>query len=359
MSSIMNRLGFLAVSVVALSFAASMAAAGQDPEFYVRTMRTVGTNRADGVRTAAMGGASTGIADGVASITENPGGLGAFTGKGVDVGLGFDWLDDGNDNADQTTFRLGGAMSLGEYLPAGAKNQAVGGYIGTQRYSGAAGVGMGRDETDFVLGYGVHLMDDLIGGVAVGLYDGSWSAGQAAVPFDRSYTGGEIRVGGIYRVEENLTVGAVAGYSIGSYRDRAAYAANADGNSLERWDLRVGAAYQMSDYTLLAGDLWYDHMKTDQKTIVAEKNNSWGLSVGVEQQVLPDILALRGGLYYERNSYSSDGSVRFVDGGSYSKGRFGFTAGAGLKFRCFDIGYALDVNSGGDIKNTLDLGAEW
>lgn len=93
--------------------------------------------------------------------------------------------------------------------------------------------------------------------------------------------------------------------------------------------------------------------------MLRENDKSWGLSVGVEQLVVPDVMALRGGLYYDRTSYSGSGTVSFVDGNSYSKGRFGLTAGFGIKLYSFDLGYSLDVNSGGDVKNLLDFSAEW
>ena len=349
-------------------------AMGMDKEFYVNTYRSIGVSPVQGQRAAAMGRTGAGIADGVASINNNPAGLGAFTGYGMDVGLGYDWLDDGITSTDQVSFRLGGAVSLEKWRPSGASNQTVGAQLYTQSYSGAGGVSMERAQAGFALGYGIHLMQDLVAGASAALYDGDWSAQGSPTPFDRGFTGGEFKVGGLYRFSDEFTGGIVGGYSVGSYNDKGAYAQNNGSGNLNRWNLKAGVGYQFCDTTLLAGDIWYDNMSTkvggkgghgsiQGVPAIEERNRAWGVSAGVEQQVLPDVLALRGGMYYDRTSYSSAGSAgraMFLDGTSdFGKSRFGFTAGAAVKLFSFDIGYSLDVNTKGDINNLFDLSTEW
>ena len=338
------------------------AGAAEADEFYVNTYRSIATVSPKGSRSMAMGGTGRGLADGVPSLGVNPAALGVFDGKGAEVGLGYDWLADGNDNTDQISFRLGGAISLERWKPSGGFNQAIGGLLETKSYSGAAGVDMNRNQTGVLMAYGLHLLDNLLGGVSVALYDGKWTSRQqadSAFYLDRKFTGGDFRLGTLYRLSDATTIGGVLGYATGSLREKAQYAANAGTGSLDRYSLGVGVAHQFRENTLLLGDLWYDRMKSDVPSVLKEDNKSWGLSLGVEQNVIPEVMALRGGLYYDRASYSSDGTGTFVSGGSFSKGRFGLTAGIGVKLYPFDLGYSLDVNSGGDVKNLLEVSAEW
>lgn len=334
-------------------------------EFYVNTYRSIGSVSPKGIRSSGMGGAGRGLADGAASLGVNPAALGALQGSDVDVGLGYDWLDDGYDDTDQVTFRLGGAVSLESWKPTGGPNQAIGGLLYTQSYSGASNVKMKRDQTGVLMGYGLHLMDDVLAGVSVALYDGKWKSDPVdaggSVYLDRKFTGGDFKVGALYRFCDETTMGGTLGYSTASFKDKAAYATGSGSGSLDRWSIGMGMAHQYAEETLLLGDLWFDRVKTDIPGAIDERNTAWGLSVGVEQQVLPEVMALRGGLYYDHTSYKSSGDVTFLNNGakSFSKGRFGITAGVGVKVYSFDIGYSLDVNSGGDVKNLLDLSTEW
>lgn len=360
-SQLSARLGLL----FALLLVAALPARAEDGEFYVNTYRSIGSVSPLGQRAAAMGRAGRGLADGVSSLGVNPAALGAFTGSAVDVTLGVDWLDDGYDNTDQVSFKIGGAVNLDRWSRMQGPNQAVGAMLYTQGYSGAANASMKRNQTGVLMGYGVHLMDDLLAGVSVALYDGKWSADArptvgADTNMDRKFTGGDFKLGGIYRISEETTFGGTLGYTTGSLKEKGAYAANAGSGSLERYSIGMGVAHQYTEDTLLVGDIWYDRTKSDVPGILRESNKAWGLSVGVEQRVIPDLMALRGGVYYDRTSYSGgNDTVSFVNGRSFSKGRFGFTAGVGVKLYNFDLGYSLDVSSGGDVKNLLDVSTEW
>ncbi|MCD7895697.1 MAG: hypothetical protein LUG50_03360 [Planctomycetaceae bacterium] len=160
---------------IAITFAWSTAQA-EDGEFYVNTYRSLGTVSPQGVRSAAMGRAGRGLADGVYSLGVNPAALGAQQGAAIDVALGFDWLDDGYDNADQVTFKLGGAVSLDRWSRLAGPNQAVGALLHTQNYSGASNNSMKRNQTGVLMAYGLHFMENLLGGVSVALYDGDWKS---------------------------------------------------------------------------------------------------------------------------------------------------------------------------------------
>ena len=362
------RLGVL----LALTLLLALPARAEEGEFYVNTYRGIGSVSPRGARSNAMGRSGRGLADGVASLGVNPAALGAFTGTAYDVNLGYDWLDDGYDDTDQITFKLGGAVNLDRWQSTSGPNQAIGGFLHTQNYSGAANVSMKREQTSVLMGYGLHLMDDLLGGVSVALFDGKWTSSQRMVDdgaggtvadpsyLDRSFIGGDFKLGGIYRVSDVTTLGGTLGYATGSFKEKAEYGRAAGSGSLDRYSIGAGVAHQYCDDTLVLGDLWYERTKTDVPGVLHESNKAWGLSVGVEQQVIPDMMALRGGLYYDRTSYSGGkGTVSFVNGNSFSKGRFGVTAGVGIKLYQFDLGYSLDVNSGGDVKNLLDFSAEW
>lgn len=355
-----KRIGMLlALAVVAL--AAEVQAL--DSEFYVNTYRSIGTVSPHGTRSVAMGGAGRGMADGAASLGVNPAALGAFSGKEVDVGIGYDWLADGADKADQVTFRLGGAVNLECLKPSSGPNQAIGGLLDLKGYSGAAGVDMKRNQTGVLMAYGLHLMENLLGGVSVALFDGEWKSGpitdNAVLYLDRSFTGGDFKLGGLYRVSDETTFGATLGYAVGAFRDKATYASAAGTGLLNRVSVGMGVAHQLRPETLILGDLWFDWMKTDLPGVINEQNRSWGLSVGIEQQVIPETMALRGGLYYDHNSYSSGGPATFVSGSGYTKGRFGMTAGVGVKLYALDLGYSLDVGTGGTVKNLLDVSVKW
>ncbi len=348
--------------VLAFAVLAQPARAGEE-EFYVNTMRSIGTISPTGQRAMAMGGGGRGLADGVNSLGTNPAALGAFQGAAYDVAIGYDWLDDGYDDTDQTTFRLGGAVNLDRIYPTGGANQSVGAMFQTQGYSGAANRGMKRTQTGILMAYGLHLMDNLLGGVSVALFDGKWKSDPLAEDdvnyLDRKFTGGDFKLGAIYRWADETTVGGTLKYATGSYKEKGPYAAGSGSGDLDRFGLGVGVAHQYNECTLLLGDIWYEKVKTDITGVLKEDDKSWGMSVGVEQQVIPELLALRGGLYYDHTSYSSTGPVQMVSGRNFSKGRYGITAGFGLKLHSFDIGYSLDVNSGGDVKNLLDLSAKW
>ncbi len=368
-----SRLGRSLFPALALALACALhaPAAAEDGEFYVNTYRSIGNISPKGVRSSAMGGAGRGLADGVQSLGVNPGALGAFRGTQFDVALGYDMLDDGYDSADQTTFKLGGAANLDKWSQTSGPNQAIGALLQTRNYSGAGPQSMKRDETAVLAGYGIHLMDDLLAGVSVAFFNGKWKSdeqepdpatGIAAPNIDRKITGGDFRVGGIYRLREETTLGGTLGYMTGSLKEKAAYAAGAGAGSgsMDRFSIGVGVAHQYAENTLVTGDLWWEKTSSDIPGILDETNKAWGLSVGVEQRVIPELLALRGGLYYDSNAYSGGRPIQNVVGAdSYSQGRFGITAGVGVKLYNFDIGYALDVNSGGDVKNVLDVSAEW
>lgn len=350
------------IPALALMAMAGTLTASEEGEFYVNTMRDLGKISPIGTRSAAMGGSGRGLADGVASLGVNPAALGAFQGTGFETGIGLDWLDDGDDNANQMSFRIGGAANLDKWSNTCSRNQAIGGLLETKGYSSAAGVGMKRNQTGVLFGYGVHLMDDLLAGVSVALYSGKWSSdvpGPSEYLMDRKFNGGDFKVGGIYRLQDETTLGGTIGYTTGSYKEKAPGSTSSGSGSVKRFSIGSGIAHQYSQETLVLGDIWYEKVDTDLPGLIDETNKNWGISVGVEQQVIPEMLALRGGLYYDRNSYSSSGTAQFVENGSFSKGRFGVTAGAGLKLYNFDVGYSLDVNSGGSVKNTLDISTEW
>ncbi len=267
--------------VIAITFACTTAR-GEDGEFYVNTYRSLGTVSPQGVRSAAMGRAGRGLADGVYSLGVNPAALGAHQGAAIDVALGFDWLDDGYDNADQVTFKLGGAVSLDRWSRLAGPNQAVGALLHTQNYSGASNNSMKRNQTGVLMAYGLHFMENLLGGVSVALYDGDWKSeiarDEAGEPvgmnMDRSFTGGDFKVGGLYRVTDQTTFGGTIGYSTGSFKEKAAYAGSAGSGSLERWSIGVGVAHQYTDDTLILGDIWYDRLKTDVPGILDESNKA-------------------------------------------------------------------------------------
>ena len=362
-----ERYRFWTGALLALIILAAGTARGEEGEFYVNTYRSIGNVSPQGIRSTAMGRAGRGLADGINSLGVNPAALGAFQGSTFDVSLGYDWLDDGYDDTDQVTFKLGGAVNLDRWQSTSGPNQAIGGLLYTQNFSGAGRNSMKRDQTSVLMGYGVHLMDNLLAGVSVSLFDGKWTssrttdaAGNIEPYLDRKFTGGDFKVGGIYRLCDETTVGGTLGYTTGSLKEKADYAADAGSGSIDRYSIGVGVAHQYTDDTLVLGDLWYERLKSDVPGILRESNKAWGLSVGVEQRVIPDLMALRGGLYYDRSSYSGGGPISNIVGtSSYSKGRFGVTAGVGVKLYNFDIGYSLDVNSGGDVKNLLDFAAEW
>ena len=360
-----KRVGVVLVMAALVAFAAG--AAEQD-EFYVNTYRSIGTVSPRGVRSNAMGRTGRGLADGVSSLGVNPAALGAFTGSSVEGGLGYDWLDDGYDDVDQVTFRLGGAVNLERWNPCSGPNQAVGGLIYTENYSGAANVSMKREQTGVLMAYGLHLMDNLLGGISVALFDGKWNSSQQMTsagtlnPYylDRKFIGGDFRVGGLYRLSDETTLGGTLEYATGSFKEKAEYASGAGSGSINRYNLGFGVAHQYTEDTMVMGDIWYDNLRTDVPGVLKERNKAWGIGAGVEQKVIPEVMALRGGLYYDRTSYSSSGRASSAVGPrSYSKGRFGMTAGVGVKLYNFDVGYSLDVNTGGDVKNLLDVSAEW
>lgn len=352
---------------IALAVTAAMPVWAEEGEFYVNTLRNLGKVSPGGTRTRAMGGGGRGLADGVASLGVNPAALGAFTGTAMDIGLGFDWLDDGHDNTDQVSFKIGGAVNLDRWTKTSNYNQSIGGLLYTENYSGAADVSMKRHQTSVLFGYGVHLLDNLLVGASVALYNGKWNsdiirADEDPLPelrLNRKFNGGDFKLGGLYRVQDETTIGGTLGYTTGSYKELASYNTTGTG-SLERFSIGAGVAHQYARETLLLGDIWYENLTADLPGTIRERTKSWGLSAGIEQQVIPEILALRGGIYYERVSYSGgNDTITFVNNNSFSKGRFGFTAGAGVRLYNFDLGYSLDVNSNGNVKNMVDFSTQW
>lgn len=360
--------------ILALAALLPTTARGENGEFYVNTYRSIGTISPIGVRETAMGGTGVGLADGVASLGQNPAALGAFKGSAIDAALGFDWLVDDKDNTTQITFKLGGAMNIDRWSNCTSNNQAIGGLIYTEGFSGAGHTDMKRSQWGVLGGYGIHLLDNLLVGVSVAFFDGKWSATAWEAPphitvpaIDRKFIGGEFKVGGLYRIQDETTVGATVGFSTGSFKDRAVYAESADSGTLQRYSLGVGIAHQLTDVTLLSGDIWYKRVQTNlplinsQPSFLKEHDNSWGVAAGIEQQIICDVLALRGGMYYDHTSYGSEGTGNppFVPNGRYSRGRVGFTAGLGVKLYDWDMGYAMDVNTRGDVKNMLDVTKVW
>lgn len=355
-----SALVLLAWMVAVLAFAPE--AFSEDQEFYIRTRRTVAETTTPGVRARSMGGSYVALANGAESVGENPAGLGALTGKSLAGGVSFDWLDDGADNTTRTTVVGGGAMSLEKWLPEGGCNQSLGIMYRGNSTTGAGGVNMDDKQGQLTFAYGAHLLEDFLVGAAVTIFDGDWTANDAYSPYDRKYTGGEFRLGGIYRAADSLTVGGTLSYAAGSYRNNQtmnyySYTPHSSGD-LRRWNARGGVGYQLCDDTLLAGDVAYSWLKTDLPGLANEKQSDWTFSGGIENQVLPDLLALRGGLYYRTSSFSATGSYLHTLP-SVSTSYWGFTAGAGLRVRSIDLGYSLDVNTQGDIGNLLSISSDW
>ena len=343
------------------------AAAGDSGEFYVNTYRKLGIVAPKGIRSSAMGGGGRGLADGVASLGLNPAALGALIEAEADAALGYNWLDDGYDDATETVFRLGGAANLERWGGIGGRNQAIGAALESKKFNEAAGIGMSRDQMGILAAYGLQLADNLLGGVGVGLFDGSWNSGvftpgsSPGVSLDREFTGGDFRAGGLYRLGDEITLGGTFGYAVGSFREKAAYSGEGGSGRLSRVSAGFGVARSYGEDTLVIGDVWYERFRTSVPDTLDESATSWGLSLGVERLVIPETMALRGGVYYDHVSYSGTGrnGLVMVKNGDFGKGRFGLTAGAGVRLYSFNLGYSLDVNSGGDVKNLLDVSAEW
>lgn len=350
-----------AMTLLTLCLAAALcssAGAGEE-EFYVNTLRTLGSVEYKSLRGMAMGGTGRGLADGVASMGTNPAALGAMAGAEFDVAVGYDWLDDGSNDANQTTFRLGGAVNLERiYSGASGPNQAVGAQFFTQRYSKGADRNMKREQTAIQLAYGLHATDDIVAGVSLGIFDGKWKADQKAdhLAMDRKFSGGDFKVGGIYRWSDDTTIGGTVRYTTGSLKEKAAWHNDGSG-TLSRFGIGLGVAHQYTDTTLLMGDIWYERTTADLPSTLKETDKSWGLAVGIEQEVLPEIMVLRGGLYYDKSNYTSSGKARTCK--NFSKGRAGLTAGVGFTLYDFKLGYSVDVNNRGDVKNLVDISTEW
>ncbi len=224
MTSLVRLWPTVCLAALLLTASGGGTAGAEDGEFYVNTYRGIGNVSPKGIRSVAMGGAGRALADGMNSLGVNPAALGAFQGTEFDAALGYDWLDDGLNDTDQITFRVGGAVNLDKWSNAAGANQAMGAFLHTQNFSDAGRAGMTRDQTAVLAGYGIHLMDDLLAGVSVALFNGKWNSSQqldaAGLPvgtnIERKFTGGDFRVGGIYRLRDETTFGGTLGYATGS-----------------------------------------------------------------------------------------------------------------------------------------------
>ena len=359
----------LAAGAMALSAAAGESApVPPEMEVFVRTHGSLGESRVASTRSRGMGGAYAALVDGAGSVQENPAALGAFCGKSVGGGLAFESVEDANDTTKITTINIGGAFSLNPYLDADAPNQSVGVAYKTSSYDNLGGASRSGkfDDSGITFAYGRTFGPNILAGASVSIVNDeyAWKAWKT-MPYEaREYevTGGEFLLGGLYRASDVVTIGGVASYATGRARERVRYQQEDDfaleTGDFRRWRLRGGASWQAAEQTLVTGDLEYaaTQMEFDpggSADVRRSKSKSAAIMAGVEQELLPESLVLRGGIYGKQEKFSAGDA-------SYDKlSYWGFNAGVGARVKSVDLNYTLDVRTTGDIGHFFGMQYDW
>lgn len=332
-----------------------------EEEYYIRTTAKIGNTHMPSVRSRGMGGAYTALSNGAASVNENPAALGAMQGRGVEAMVGYDKVDNGDDDSTEMALRVGAAFNLSPYVAA-AGNQTVA--VAVSRRDLDASLATGEFTQDvFSLAYGSNFGADILWGVTLSAFDGDHKYaynlldGVAGDKDKLEFSGGELAGGVLYRMGDDFTLGGTAYYGGGtarSHRSRTATTGVRDRKSgdLTLWGARAGAAWQIADATLLAADLGYRSTKIDIKTR-NQKTTEFEIAFGVEHALIPESIVARAGVNYHRIKLDGDAKDPEIQRvlKSTSEDYIGFTAGLGARIRAADLNYTLDVRTTGDIGN--------
>jgi len=335
---------------------------GERDKYYARSHRAVHENHMLSPRARGLGGTYAAIVNGTAGVIENPAGLGAQTDRQVLSYLGVDSLEDGDNCGHWLVIGAGGSFNLNACMPEtwireNVGNQTVGFFI---HHSGIEWDNAGELASDLdglVMAYGRSFRNGkAFGGVAIGIFEGDWSDDRHLV--DRNYSRWEFKAGGIYRATSRMAFGGHILMALGDIANDATYL-NWDGD-VAHFEMRGGAAYELTARTLVAADIshgwWKGDLEDSGDRKVEENHDVWRLSAGLEHIVIPSRLTARGGIYYTHDDYqyASGGDARSVE-----DAYFGAAGGLSWYRDEIEIGYTLDLRDTGEMGNYFTFGYNW
>jgi hypothetical protein len=327
-------------------------------EFYTKASRALHENRTVSPRARAMGGSYAALANGASGVVENPAALGAQTDREAILDLGFTDVEGDGESMDIVSINVGGAFNINARNPHYWPRDNVGNHTWGVVYHRADVTVSSTDTVEgdiqgITLAYGRSFRGGrYFGGLAFDYTRGDITGDDF---FTRIWDRWSVRAGGIVRPVERLALGAVielGGLSGG--RDDRPFDTPSKSTA---WEFRSGASYEVSDMLLLVGDIGYRKIQQEQREggLQLEEHSIWRYSAGLEASVVPDTLALRGGLYYLHDSFNVENLLM----GDTVDDVVGVTAGGSYYLDGFDFGYTLDADFDGDWSHLFRIEYDW
>ncbi len=341
-------------------------AADDAQEFRRRNDKMIHETSPVSARSQALGGSYAALSNGAAGIYENPACLGAATDHEGITDLGFDYLDDSGKHVNVVNFGVGGMVNLNKssgFDPAVYGNHSVGIVYQYQNYDYDSG---GDGGINRVIGaYGRSYMNGrLFAGGSLGYHAGNWDAGGDIddAELDHYWRRVEMKAGGIYRMNQRMAVGSTLMTGFGKFENQAGYPLE-EGRA-RSFEFRIGFANQLNRKLLMAGDFsqkYYGLIDDDHSGY--QEHYISRFSNGYEYKLINDRLTVRGGWYWEADTFHADAS-ELDDGQTYDDNETmssrhdnsgGITLGFSYYYGNFELSYALDIGTTGDVANTFNF----
>ncbi len=276
--------------------------------------------------------------------------------------MGVDSLEDGDNRGHWLVIGAGGSFNLNACMPEtwireNIGNQTAGFFIHHSGIEWDSAGELASDTDGLVLAYGRSFRNGkAFGGLAMGVFEGDWNDERHLV--DRNYRRWEFKAGGIYRATSRMAFGGHLLMALGDITNDATYL-NWDGD-VAHFEIRGGAAYELTARTLVAADLshgwWEGDLEDASDNKVDEDHSVWRLSTGLEHIIIPSRLTVRGGIYYVNDDY------QYAAGGdaqSAEDAYFGVAGGVSWYRDEIEIGYTLDMRDTGEMGNYFTFGYSW
>lgn len=340
-------------------YSSTLRASESKKKFAARLHRQVNNLKTMSTRSRALGGSYAALNNGAAGTYENPAALGAQTTQQAHFEMGYDTLKGGGNHGNVIVVNAGGAVNLNavnpDYWPRSQiGNRTLGVIIHRKEVNVDDQDGLALNTTGMSLGYGQSFRGGkFYGGIAGSVFQGEFSDDNETVE-QEDFRIWEVKVGAIVRASKTLSIGGTLSLGRNRYDDGGSlFGTKAHGY---QFAMRVGAAYEVSEKTLLVSDLVRDSLENVFKVNKGfNQQTTWRISAGIEHVVLPDKLTLRGGIYYLSNSFDSRRSpLQAVD-----DEWVGFTGGISYFRNLFEFSYSLDIRTTGEAANFFKIGIEW
>lgn len=341
-------------------------AADDTQEFRRRNDRQIHDVSTVSSRAQALGGSYAALSDGAAGVYENPAALGATTDHEGITDLGFDYLDDQGQHADWVNVNVGGVVNLNKAskLDRTVYGNHTAGLVYQHRGVDYDTSSLEGDINSVIGAYGRSFRGGrFFGGSSLAYHTGDWDgADNGPNAFEHYWRRIEMKVGGIYRLNQRTAVGSTLMFGAGEFENKHGYLLG-DGRA-RSVEFRTGFANQINRKTLMVGDFSQKYLGLiDDGQGTYQEHHITRFSNGLEYSLIKDKLVLRGGWYWEADSFSSEMPDMIDDEDNWVNETLsdrhdnsgGITLGFGYYYKQFEFGYGVDIGTTGDVAQTLNF----